>query len=245
MSRSRWFNGLAVPRKVSLEISAFCNRKCSWCPQHDHPRKQELMPMPTIEKVARDLAAAGFAGSFGLHFFNEPLCDKRLEDIVRLVKSILPDAEVYFHTNGDLLTVERFRDLLTAGLHKITVNQYEGKPSEAFLKFLADLTVEEKARVKWRVFKKHNIYNRAGLVQTKRQVPIQRQCRRTSQLCVNYKGDVVLCCNDFLGQVCAGNVMEKSVVELYNAPLFQKYRAALALGNRAELPLCDKCDLFG
>ena len=88
-------------------MSAACTRKCPWCPQHDHPRKQELMPVEVVEKVARELAAAGFEGSVGLHLFNEPLADKRLEQIVKLVRSILPRAEIYFHSNGDLLTVER------------------------------------------------------------------------------------------------------------------------------------------
>ena len=243
--RIRQQNGLDIPPKISVEVSAACTRRCPWCPQHDHTRMQELMPLEVIEKIARELAAVGFDGTFGLHLFNEPLADARLEDIVRRVKAILPKAAVYFHTNGDLLTVERVRGLLAAGLDHMTVNHYDGQSQERFSALWGQLSDDERARVRDRKFRHHHIYNRAGLVATKRQVPLQMQCRRIRQMCVNYRGDVVLCCNDFLGQVSVGNVRDKGVVELFNDPVLKRYRELLQGGKRAGLKMCDRCDLFG
>lgn len=246
MSRCiRVVNGLEIPPKVSLEISAACTRKCPWCPQGDHPRKQALMPMETIEKVVHELYEGGFDGSIGLHLFNEPLADARLEDIIKKIRSIIPNADLYFHTNGDLLTPERLRSLLSAGLNGMSVNHYDPESQVKFAKFWSEITDDEKTHIKARKFKHHHIYNRAGLVATKRQVPLQRQCRRMRQMCINYLGNVVLCCNDFLGQVSVGNVNDKNVIELFNDPLMKHYRELLRVGRRAELPLCDKCDLFG
>ena len=64
-------------------------------------------------------------------------------------------------------------------------------------------------------------------------------------MCINYRGESVLCCNDFLGQISVGNVRDKNTVELYNDPLLKHYRDQLKAGHRAGLKLCDQCDLFG
>ena len=238
-------NDFEMPRKVSVETSAFCNRKCPWCPQHDLPREQHLLPMELFEKVVRELAEVGYDSSFGLHLFNEPLFDERLVDLVRIAKEGLPRASIYFHSNGDILTVSKFRELLAAGLSGCHVNQYDENATAKILAVRDGLTESERTHMKLHRFMKRNIFNRAGLVQTARQVPLSRQCRRARQLCVNYKGDVILCCCDYLGQVCAGNVRDANCIDLFNDPVFKDYRAKLKFGQRAGLKLCEKCDLFG
>jgi len=232
-----------VPPLVTIETSSFCNRHCEWCPQHDHHRIQEKLPDDLFDKVIKELAEVGFEGKIGLHFFNEPLLDDRLEDMIVKIKKTIKSSIVYIHTNGDAMTSARLRSLLNAGLDGCQINQYEQEVSEGIKTLLDETTDDEKAKFSVRMFGHRHIFNRAGLVKTRRQVPIQKQCRRIRQMCVNYKGDVVLCCNDFFGQVCVGNVRDSNVIDLYNSPVLKDYRYKLRRGRRALLKLCDKCDL--
>lgn len=236
---------LELPDNMVIEVSAYCNRKCPWCPQSTSPRtdKTAKMSLDTFDKIIVELSSVGYTGKVAFHFFNEPLLDDRLEDLVARARKLLPKSHLYIHTNGDHLTIERLRSLRAAGLDGMFTNQYGGEVQPHIQAILDARTEDEKTVMKIRMFKKRHIYSRGGLVETVRQVPTSARCRRIRQMCINYLGDVVLCCNDYLGQVSVGNVKDKGVIELYNDPLLRHYRDELRHGRRAGLKLCDKCDL--
>jgi len=232
-----------IPRSVTVEICSACNRRCVWCPQSKFHRSMVYLPLPIIEKVATDLAEIGYTSGFGLHHFNEPLLDNRLPQIIRLVKAILPQSEVYIHTNGDCLTLDKWHELRSAGLGQAQVNQYDGCVSQPIADLHAALSEEEKQRFKLRVFGRRNIGNRAGLIHTRRTLPIKGRCKRIWQACINYEGSLVLCCNDYNGVVNVGNVADDSIVNIFNHPRLVHYRKTLETGNREGLELCDRCDM--
>ena len=186
-----------IPENVVIEVSAYCNRKCPWCPQLTHPRtdKTAKMPLDTFDKIIVELSSVGYAGKVAFHFFNEPLLDDRLEDLVARARKLLPKSHLYIHTNGDFLTIERVRSLKAAGLGGIFTNQYGGIVQPHIQSVLDARMEDEKEMIKIRMFKNRHVYSRGGLVDTKRKVPIQARCRRIHQMCINYLGDVVLCSN--------------------------------------------------
>ena len=233
-----------IPQSVSLEVCGACNRRCPWCPQSGGlRRKQAFLPEELFRKVVDELASVGFEGSVGFHIFNEPLLDPRLVGFVAYARARLPKSSLYFHSNGDLLTIETWRGLLKAGLSKALVNQYDGRVTRHVKRIVAQMTEDEKRPFGVRRFRQTLVCNRAGLVETATKVPVRRRCRRMRQMCVNYLGDIVLCCNDYLGAVSVGNVRDKGIIEMYNDPLMRRYRHELKYGRRASLKLCDKCDL--
>lgn len=75
--------------------------------------------------------------------------------------------------------------------------------------------------------------------------PLDKMCVRPwRSLNINWRGDAILCCNDYYGQAAFGNVGQRSIVDLWNDPEFSRYRLALQNKDR-RIPLCDKCDFKG
>jgi len=81
---------------------------------------------------------------------------------------------------------------------------------------------------------------RGGLVE-----PIKKHCTRPFRfLNINYKGDGILCCNDYHGETKFGNITDKSLIEIWNDVSFNIYRLKMQNKDRACF-LCDKCDFNG
>lgn len=90
--------------------------------------------------------------------------------------------------------------------------------------------------------------NRSGNIQwmaPSLKEPLAAMCVRPWRfLNINWKGDAILCCNDYHGTTAFGNVADRTVEELWNDVNFNRYRLALQQKDR-HVPLCDKCDYSG
>jgi radical SAM protein with 4Fe4S-binding SPASM domain len=60
---------------------------------------------------------------------------------------------------------------------------------------------------------------------------------------INWKGDVLLCCQDFYGEYVMGNVNADSLQTIWNNDKFRKYREKLSKGQRRMIPICKYCDI--
>ena len=60
------------------------------------------------------------------------------------------------------------------------------------------------------------------------------------KLTIAYNGDILLCCDDFMYDTCFGNVMKDSLIDSWNAKLYNDYR--LALLNNRRIGLCSACN---
>jgi len=124
------------------------------------------------------------------------------------------------------------------------VTLYDGTPNLGLRNVLDRLAPEEKGNIS--VHPLGTVCNRGGLIETHGAavLPLGMRCRRPEQqLCINYKGEVVLCCNDYLGLVKAGSLWTDSVQTLWRSQLFTHYRTLLRSGERGHLKLCKDCDL--
>lgn len=61
---------------------------------------------------------------YDLCAFGEPLLDPHIVERVRYVRETRPNAEIYFHTNGKLLTPAMSQALKDAGLNRLVVSVY-------------------------------------------------------------------------------------------------------------------------
>lgn len=63
------------------------------------------------------------------------------------------------------------------------------------------------------------------------------------QFSIYWDGTVVSCCWDFLGQTPLGNVMDKSLAEIWNGPKMQFIREKHIKGEYKEIALCRNCNI--
>lgn len=123
-----FFFGLLRPRfplNIQIETSSRCNAQCGFCP---YPVVSKTQPQGLMadELWPRLLDEILTQRVWWVHFYylNEPLLDPRLPQIIRTVTSRrrgrLPKTKI--NTNGTLLSEERARALLEAGIDQITVS---------------------------------------------------------------------------------------------------------------------------
>lgn len=234
---------------VALETINHCNRSCHFC-KFGQPKQVErvrLMPMDLIVRILLNLQDLQFTGRVSLFKINEPLMDKRIFDLVRLTKSILPNCYCTVLSNGDLISAEVCERFLRSGLDSLSVSVYDDatlvKITEINRKLGNPIFVTDR-RASDELFD-----NRGGNVVLTRLQPrdtMHRDCQRPStMLNVNVDGTVVLCCVDFYGAAVMGNLQTERAEDIWFGPRFEHYRTELRANGRAALPLCNTCDHTG
>ncbi len=104
------------PFCVSFEITRNCNARCKHC--HLGPPLSEHQITPDqIGRICRELRPVLAQVSGG-----EPLLHKDVEDIIRAIRNPGHDPLIFVTTNGSLLTPERFRRLVEAGVDEYSLS---------------------------------------------------------------------------------------------------------------------------
>ena len=225
--------------KVELQLASWCNRTCAFCPSGTFAVPKEFISDRVAERVAGELRSVGYNGAVGFHLMSEPLLYKRFDDIIALFRRHLPSAYLYAHTNGDAITdFERAPRLFDAGLNQLWMNCYDSQEQfdrrnagilsltrrhqEIWYwnKWLCDPSAP---RHRWRVIRLRaffgsgfTLFNWGGAVATSHderlEFPLKMDCNRvTDALHVNYRGQVVLCNNDWKFEVVAGDLMQQDL----------------------------------
>jgi radical SAM protein with 4Fe4S-binding SPASM domain len=237
---------LPVFSELALETTAFCNRHCVACPVSFAPRpKDGAMDDAVFSKVVEELGRMKFSGRIALHFFNEPLADKDIVTKVRRIAGAVPRATIEMNSNGDYLTRELLESLVEAGLSFMLVTAYTDAALAKLQRLHRNLGRREHRRT---VIHRAPEYvgNRAGTLEHLA-VPeaLDADCFQPSyKLVVNYRGDAVICTNDYFAKSVMGNVAEQSLLEIWQGPAFQEARRTLRQRERGKLPACKGCNLI-
>lgn len=243
---------------VAIENITDCNRKCPYCPHFWQERKSLLMPEPIYRKIIHDLAQLSYEGTLVFAPWSEPLLDDRLTGFIEYAKARLPRCRVTLLTNGDLLTLKKFRELAFAGTDMIDVSdhytildgRYAALKPEQAVKTYRRLGEEERKILH---FHKHNdrkirglerFHNRSGLVPLKNCILLkllQHRCSFPEKiLAVNHKGDVLLCARQWTEKPAYGNVAGEGLRAIWKKKEYVQERKALRKGFfRPEV--CQKC----
>jgi len=231
---------------VGIETTTYCNLRCKWCPNSKYPRglleNKKLMETKLFKKIIDELGRIRFNGWLYLHMYGEPLTDKRMPELIAYARKKLPRARICMSSNGILLTLELYNKLLTSGLDYLVVNQYTSNILPNMKKLFEYLKVHKiKNIINYRIFNENlNLCNVGGEVEVKKLVdrPI---CNYPNYVVnINYKGDLIICCNDYHGNIIFGNLKKESIVDIWNKPEYKKVRDELRRGEY-NLPLCKKC----
>lgn len=92
-----------------------------------------------------------------------------------------------------------------------------------------------------------DLINRAGNVPEapRPSEPLSLGCERPfQQMYINYRGEAVLCCNDWRFEVVLGDTAESSLLDIWTNDKYRAYREQLWRQNR-HMPLCASCDYRG
>lgn len=221
-------------RRIEVETSSRCNRRCYYCPVAEVQRPDHLMDEALFWSIVDQLAEMRFRGVFSPHFYGEPLLDPRLPRLVAGVKERLRGVMVEIYTNGDALTPKKARELLDAGVGLFLVTLEEGEPP-ALAKTRASLD-------KWtwrrhflvRSFDEHvpSPYNRGGTVLFPGKEARFDQCLHpAASLVVDAWGKVKLCANDYVGEHDWGDLNEERLADVWARPDFKALRYELLRGE--------------
>lgn len=230
-------------KSVELETTSVCNRKCSYCPNSLITRPSGYMEEKLFYKIIDELAVIGFSGRFSPHFYGEPLLDKRVVDFITYTKKKLPNVFIKLFTNGDLLSYELFIKLLDAGVDIFRISQHGTKPSKVLsecIKKVGDKMWSE--RVEYLRYVDTDtvlLMNRGGIINTNRRNSM-KSCEQVSDLIIDYEGNVLLCCQDYLSKNVFGNLKNEGVMEVWNKKHFKSLRDKIN-GGIWSAEICRKC----
>jgi radical SAM protein with 4Fe4S-binding SPASM domain len=110
----------SFPLQVDFELNSTCQMKCAHCTHGVETVRKRELSRESFEKAIDEGQRHGLC-SVKLNYINEPLLRRDLAGFVRYAKSrgVL---NVYFATNGLLLSRERAAELMDAGLSKVMVS---------------------------------------------------------------------------------------------------------------------------
>jgi hypothetical protein len=115
---------------INIEPSNLCNADCVFCGYQFQERPHAELPIAFGKDV---IAAAKRAGAKRLGLtpvVGEPLVNRAVEDLIRAAAAPPHPLRVGLTTNGILLTPERYRSLVGAGLNSICVSMTYPDPAE-------------------------------------------------------------------------------------------------------------------
>lgn len=117
---------LETPFTVFIDPSSACNFSCEFCFNRDKTgigRKQEVMKFDLYKKIIDDLKKFPHKiKCMRLYKEGEPLVNKMLPDMIKYAKEKDVADKIEFTTNGSLLTPEKNKELIDAGLDRIVIS---------------------------------------------------------------------------------------------------------------------------
>lgn len=195
-------------RDVCVEISTYCNRKCRYCPNKDYETPKEYMSWDIFKCAIEQLKNIKYTGIIQYHLFNEPLFDERLADFVRYTSANLPKATQVLISNGDLLNIEKAKELSKAGINKFVVTVHDINP-EKNLERLKPLKEFLKEKMRLQTSNELYLANRGGAVdiENEKRKTNFKKCPDIRTLIITHNGDIILCCQDYFKKYVMGNII--------------------------------------
>lgn len=113
------------PKLVNLEVTKLCNATCDFCDYWQTKHEERITDYRPVIKKINPLVTVITGG--------EPMLRKDLPDIVRQIKECSMFIFVSMVTKGDLLTVDKAKELFEAGMDQIAVSlDFPGKTHDTY-----------------------------------------------------------------------------------------------------------------
>lgn len=242
--------GVSCLNNIQIETTSICNLSCEYCPNSTVGREHAFMEPEMFYKIIDSLQEylPGYSGTLSPHFYGEPLIDKRLELFIAYSRKKLPGSVIELYTNGELLTIDRYLALKYSGVDLFKISQHTELPSKVIEDTLTYIQHNhpELLTIEYNIFRDVKIkMNRGGLVKTE-EMPLELMRRCTGcgvahrVITFDHKGNAVLCCNDYLSKHTFGNILSKSIKDIWEGVGYQRARNLLMFGYM-PFDMCKVC----
>jgi radical SAM protein with 4Fe4S-binding SPASM domain len=236
-------------KTVELNITELCNRTCSFCPRHNpesYPNQNLAMTTETLTKIVRDLKSFNFNNRVGLVGFGEPFLHKNLTEFVSLIRATLPDLKwLEINTNSDFLTIDKVKDLYSAGCNQLTISMYDRDISEQIKTLISGININVTFKHLYAERMELNEVNRDNILTKINIVNKRETCYLPFyKMFIDYDGKVLVCNNDWGRQGVIGDINVHSLYEIWNSDEMLGYRKKLLAKDRDMNP-CKFCNING
>jgi len=243
--------GMPLFKRVEIETLNRCNGLCSFCPvnKKDEVRPLAKMTNELFEKIICELHDLDYSGTLALFGNNEPFLDTRIEKFAELARKQLPKARIEVFTNGTVLKLDRFIEIMP-NLDYMVIDNYCDdfkwhESVKAIRKYLKS-NPEHRKKVTIRMRKESALMSTRGgqAPNNKTQKTLSISCLHPFyHLSIRPDGKISLCCNDALGKYTLGDISKSSMKDVWFGETYVKIREQIRRG-RAELELCKYCDSY-
>jgi radical SAM protein with 4Fe4S-binding SPASM domain len=227
-------NNFRFVHQINIQINNQCNYALAHeeCPVHCNKSK-EVMETALVHGILDQLGAIGYAGQIMFSLYNEPMGDERFYDFCKYAKANCKSAKLFINTNGTYLNSRSVKLLEEIGVDYLFVSAYSVKEYSRLLALETKLPACVYPMI---LDDRLDIYNR-------NYVNCKTPCHAPfSDLCVNSRGEVVLCCLDWDSQYVYGNLHHQSLSDIVNSQEMTNVYSKLTHGKR-ELEICKRCNL--
>lgn len=205
-----------------------------------------------FNKIIYDLAEMNYSGVVSLYASNEPFLDERIINFYKTASEKLSSASLALYTNGTLLTLDAFLEILNY-TDLLVINNYNDEKvinTEELRRIHEYITSHSELR--YRVFFRFRLLNEI-LTSRGGQTPNKKIAGRNNvidelcilpytQLVIRPTGKVSLCCNDVFGKYTMGDLNVQTVNEVWNSDEYHAVRTEMLRNHRRNLRLCRDCD---
>jgi len=227
---------------VEIETITNCNRKCPHCPNAYIQREDAMMKEFLFMKIIDELAEIKFCGRISPHFYGEPLLDSRLPDLMSYTRRKLPFAQIKIFTNGDFLSKEIFDELIKKGVDDFHITQHSKSMPKNLKRFFNQLNLKDWEKIQYQNIDEIQLSSREGLIPLKNIKKLEKCDFPSNTLIIDYKGRVLLCCDDYLSKYSFGDVNNEKLIDIWKKEEYTKVRRNLINGI-FNLDICKNCGL--
>ena len=240
---------MKIPNEVvEIELTTACTRNCWFCRPHlteEDLNRPVLLSRERHHSLMLDLAELKYNRWIVYCGTGEPTMHPDLVYFVNEAREMVPEASICLTTNGDLLTVELLKSLLT--LDSICWDCYEddetsirvphvvkesGYPPELF----AVIDAVNFHPCEW------NSRAGSGWISPLAANAIDKPCGQpTRKIFMSARGKFSLCCNDAKRRM----TWDCSLPELLANPEYTQARDDVLKGNRKPYEPCRQCEFVG
>ena len=230
---------------ISIETATYCNRKCHYCPNCHYETPKLYADEKIIYKAIDDISKLNFSGWISFSFYDEPTLDERLLTFIKYTHDKVPKATIMMFSNGDFLNIENTKEYKNAGVDQFIITIHDKNPEKLFAK-LSEIQKEIGASFNIQTLNPENLNTRAGEVKIKTSKPF-KYCDWIRSPIIDKDGNMLICCNDYFRKSKMGNIMEKSILEIWNQTEYKSLRKKLrsdlvnSVKNKTVPELCQKC----
>lgn len=235
--------------RLEIETQSTCNRFCVTCLRNSIPDKDATAPwfvknqlhFDDIKRVIEQSIQIGFRGEICLSHYNEPLMDERIIEIAQYVKQF-NFKRLFMCSNADYLN-ENLASQLDGLFDDIGFAFYMNDPLKSkridWVKSLFKSTKLSISGGEHMVTHYSPLVETSSLIKRHQTLPCNKPLQR---LIINHRGEMLLCCDDMIGNFDLGNIHTSTIEELWYSDVHQKFVKELGKsGGRSIHQHCLTC----